>query len=194
MRALVDESEVALGRTASRWFRGWADARMGRPRDGYRRIREAYEDNTRLGMLAGGSEVLAYATEALVLAGDWDGAQRELEDARQVASSLGERVYLPQLFLLAAAIARARRDPDTARASVRSAIAEAREQKAPWLELLALLDLCEHGGEAAEDCHALAALVDRLPEANDTAAVAKARALLGRANVKLTRPRPARGR
>ena len=81
MHALVDEFALAHGRTASRWFRGWADARMGQPRDGYRRIREAYEDNTRLGMLAGGSEVLGYATEALVLAGDWDGAQRELEDA-----------------------------------------------------------------------------------------------------------------
>ena len=74
MRALVDEFAVAQGRNACRWFRGWADARMGRPREGYRRIREAYEDNTRLGMLAGGSEVLGYAAEALVLAGDWDAA------------------------------------------------------------------------------------------------------------------------
>ena len=80
---------------------GFAAGRMpewAQPRDGYRRIREAYEDNTRLGMLAGGSEVLGYATEALVLAGDWDGAQHELEDALQVADTLGERVYLPQLF------------------------------------------------------------------------------------------------
>jgi DNA-binding winged helix-turn-helix (wHTH) protein/tetratricopeptide (TPR) repeat protein len=110
MRALVDESEVAQGRTACRWFRGWADARMGRPRDGYRRIREAYEDNTRLGMLAGASEVLGYAAEALVLAGDWDGAQHELEDALQAANTLGERVYLPQLFVMQAAIARGRGD------------------------------------------------------------------------------------
>ena len=54
----------AAGRTPE-----WAQ-----PRDGYRRIREAYEDNTRLGMLAGGSEILGYATEALLLAGDWDGS------------------------------------------------------------------------------------------------------------------------
>ena len=108
MRALVDEFEVAQGRNACRWFRGWADARMGRPREGYRRIREAYEDNTRLGMLAGGSEVLGYAAEALVLAGDWDAAQHELEEALQFVNTHGERVYLPQLFLLEAAIARAR--------------------------------------------------------------------------------------
>ena len=83
MHALVDEFALAHGRTACRWFRGWADARMGPPRDGHRRIREAYEDNVRLGMLAGASETLGYATEALLLAGDLDGAQRQLEEALQ---------------------------------------------------------------------------------------------------------------
>ena len=70
MRAVADEFALAEGRIACRWFRGWADARMGKPREGYRRIREAYEENKRLGMLAGGSEVLGYAAEALLLAGD----------------------------------------------------------------------------------------------------------------------------
>jgi tetratricopeptide (TPR) repeat protein len=180
MRALVDESGVAQGRTACRWFRGWADARMDRPRDGYRRIREAYEDNTRLGMLAGGSEVLGYAAEALVLAGDWDAAQQELEEALQVADTLGERVYLPQLFVMQAAIARARGDRAAADAAIRRAIAEARAQEAPWLELMALIELCGHAGATAKDRRALAALVDQLPEAHDTAAVARAQALLGK--------------
>ena len=131
MRALVDESGVAQGRTACQWFRGWADARMGQPRDGYRRIREAYEDNTRLGMLAGGSEVLGYAAEALMLAGDWDGAQHELEDALQVADTLGERVYLPQLFAMQAAIARARATapPPTPRSDARSRRPERRRHR-----------------------------------------------------------------
>ena len=56
-----------------------------------------------------------------------------------------------------------------AHASVRHALAEARAQEAPWLELLALVELCEHGAKAA-DRHALAALVEQLPEAGDTAA------------------------
>jgi hypothetical protein len=43
---------------------------------------------------------------------------------------------------------------------------------------MALIELCEHGGARAEDRHALAALVDQLPEAGDTAAVRKARTLL----------------
>jgi DNA-binding winged helix-turn-helix (wHTH) protein len=178
MRALVDESDVALGRTACRWFRGWADARMGQPLDGHRRIREAYEDNTRLGMLAGGSEVLGYATEALVLAGDWDGAQHELEDALQVANTLGERVYLPQLFAMQAAIARARGDRAPADAAIRLAIAEARAQEAPWLELMALIELCDRHSATVKDRRALAALIDQLPEALNTAAAGKARALL----------------
>jgi hypothetical protein len=151
---------------------------MGQPRDGYRRIREAYEDNTRLGMLAGGSEVLGYATQALVLAGDWNGAQHELEDALQVANTLGERVYLPQLFAMQAAIARARGDRVAADAAIRRAIAEARVQEAPWLGLMALIELCDRHSATAKDRRALAALVDRLPEGRDTAAVARARALL----------------
>ena len=36
MQALVDESALAHGQTACRWFRGWAEARNGRPREGYR--------------------------------------------------------------------------------------------------------------------------------------------------------------
>ncbi len=178
MHALVDEFALAHGRTASRWFRGWADARMGEPRDGHRRIRDAYEENARLGMLAGASEVLGYATEALLLAGDVEGAQKELEQALHVADKLGERVYLPQLHLMDAAIARARGERKLAAASVRRAIAEARTQDAPWLELMALTEFCENDRATPEDRSALAALVDRLPEASETTVLAKARALI----------------
>jgi DNA-binding winged helix-turn-helix (wHTH) protein len=178
MHALVDEFALVQGRTACRWFRGWADARMGEPRDGYRRIRDAYEENARLGMLAGASETRAYAVEALVLAGDWDAARHELEAVFRLADTLGERVYLPQLFLLEAAIARGRGQPAIAHASVRRAVEEARAREAPWLELIALLELCEHHGATAEDRRALAALVDQLPEAMNTTAVRKARTLL----------------
>ncbi|HEY9183009.1 MAG TPA: transcriptional regulator, partial [Gammaproteobacteria bacterium] len=178
MHALVEKFALVQGRTACRWFRGWADAKMGDPRDAYRRIRDAYEENARLGMLAGATETRAYAVEALVLAGDWDAAQRELEAVFRLADTLGERVYLPQLFLLEAAIARGRGQPAVARDSVRRAMKEARASEAPWLELLALLELCEHDGATTEDRRALAALVDRLPEATNTAAVRKARTLL----------------
>lgn len=131
-------------------------------------------------MLAGGSEVLGYAAEALLLAGELEVAQRQVDEALQVAKTLDERVYLPQLFVIQAGIARARGEPAAAGASARRAVAEARAQEAPWLELMALLELCEHDGAAVQDRQALAALVDRLPEAADTTAVTRARALLGK--------------
>jgi hypothetical protein len=180
MHGLVDKYALALGRTACRWFRGWADARMSAPADACRRIRDAYEENVRLGIVVGSSEILGYAAEASLLAGDVDGAQRQLDEALHIAAKLGERVYLPQLYVVEAAIGRMRGKPPVAEASVRRAIAEARAQEAVWLELMALIDLCEHGGATAEDRRSLAALVDRLPEARDTTAVRKARVLLDR--------------
>ena len=178
MRALVEESALVQGGAASEWFHGWAEARRGNAREGHRRIRAAYERNTALGMLAGGSEVLGYAAEALVLAGDLEGADRELRHALEVAHAQEERIYLPQLYLTEAAIARARRNPESAEAAVRRALAEAREQEAPWHVLLALVELCEHGKAEAADRDALATVLEQLPEAADTAVAAKARALL----------------
>lgn len=181
MQALVDEFSLAHGETACQWFRGWAQARQGRPHEGHRLIREAYEHNTRLGMRAGASEVLGYAAEALLLAGDVEGAQAQLQEALQIADELDEGVYLPQLLLLQAAIARAQGRPGAGAAYVRRAVDVGRAQQAPWLELLALLDLCEHHDATAEEGHTLAALVGRLPEAADTDPVRRAAAFVATA-------------
>jgi tetratricopeptide (TPR) repeat protein len=178
MRSLVDEFSLAQGRTACRWFRGWAQAFNGAPLEGHRLIREAFEDNIRLGMRSGSSEVLGYAAQALLLAGQHDAAQAELDEALLFADELAERVYLPQLWLLEAAIARAQGRADAAAASVRRAIEEARAREAHWLELLALVDLCEHHDAAAAERSALAALVDRLPGAGDTVPMRRARSIL----------------
>jgi ATP/maltotriose-dependent transcriptional regulator MalT len=122
--------------------------------------------------------VRGYAAEALVLAGDLDGAQHELEKALQFADKHAERVYLPQLFLIEAAIARARGQPAAAHASVRRAIAEARAQEAPWLELITLLELCKTHGAKSDDRRTLAMLLERLPETAETTPAATAQALL----------------
>ena len=73
---------------------------QGHTRESFRQIRAAYEENTALGMIAGGSETLGYAAEALVLHGDFDGAQEQLEQALEIVSRYGERIYLPQLLLI----------------------------------------------------------------------------------------------
>ena len=144
MHALVEEFALAQGKTACRWFRGWADARRGNPREGFRQIRAAYEQNTELGMIAGASETLGYAAEALVREGDLNGAEEQLRQALEIVSTYGERVYLPQLLLTEAAIARARGQGAGAEESIRRGITEARAQGARWLELLTLTELCEY--------------------------------------------------
>jgi ATP/maltotriose-dependent transcriptional regulator MalT len=130
-------------------------------------------------MLAGASENLGYAAEALSLGGDWRAAQQQLEEAKSIAQRSGERVYQPQLSLLEAAIARARGDGQTAGATLRRAVDEAREQEAPWLELLGLLALCESVHATDADREALASIVEQLPEATGTDAVKRALRLLG---------------
>jgi hypothetical protein len=179
MQSLVEKFALAQGKTACRWFRGWADARRGRTLEGFESIRAAYEENRALGMIAGSSETLGYAAEALLLHGELQAAQEQLGQAFEIVNAYGERIYVPQLLMIESAIARARGEPDTANASLRRAIAEARAQEARWLELLALIELFERGSPTADDRQALAALVDELSDASNTAAVAKARALLG---------------
>jgi ATP/maltotriose-dependent transcriptional regulator MalT len=180
MHTLVDEYALAHGRAAHRWFRGWADARTGDPRDGYRRIREAYEENVRLGMIVGASETLGYATEALLLAGDVDAADAQLQESLRIANDFGERVYLPQLYVMESAIARARGNRKRGTAALRRALEEARAQRAPWLELMALNELCDAAAANANDRQALVTLVDQMPEASDTDAVARAARLLAK--------------
>src|SRR4030095_9514830 len=99
MHSLVEEFALAQGKTACRWFRGWADAHRGKPLEGFQLIRAACEENRGLGMIAGSSEPLGYAAEALVLHGDLDGAEEQLRQAMDIVTTYGERVYLPQLLL-----------------------------------------------------------------------------------------------
>jgi ATP/maltotriose-dependent transcriptional regulator MalT len=178
MHSLVEEFALAQGKAACRWFSGWADAHRGKPLEGFRQIRAAYEQNRALGMIAGSSETLGYAAEALVLHGDWSGAEEQLRQALEIVNTYGERIYLPQLLLTEGAIARARGQHADADASIRRAILEARAQGALWPELLALTELCEHATATAEDHRRLGALVDRLCEARGTTALARAGALV----------------
>src|SRR5262249_3968568 len=72
---VVESGMLAEARGPSLWLRGLAEARMGDPRAGYHRILEGYECHARHGMYGGCTEVLGYATEALILAGDWTAAR-----------------------------------------------------------------------------------------------------------------------
>ena len=180
MHVLVEEFALAHGRAAWRWFRGWADARMGHPREGYRAIREAYEDNMRLGMVVGATEILGYATEALLLAGDLVAAEAQLKEALAIA---GER---QRARVSAAALPHAGCDSARARRSQRRRrLAAARARRGEIAtSAVARVDGAEcavrQRGRNAEDRKALTTLVDRMPEASDTDAIAKARTLLAK--------------
>jgi len=179
MQALVDEFSLALGRSACRWWRGWAQARNGAAIDGYRHIREAFDHHIALGMRSGASEVLGYAAEALLLAGDCEAAQTQLQEALRMGEALGERVYLPQLLLLEGAIARKLGRFDRGAAAVRRAIAEARAQQAAWLELQGMVELCQYHDATPADHEALLMLLMALPEADGTALITHARHIAG---------------
>jgi len=178
MHALVDEFSLGQGRTACSWFGGWADARLGDPLNGYRRIRDAHDENARWGMLAGETETLGYAVEARAIAGDWKAAEAELHEALALAEDRAERVYLPQLFLLQAVIARAQGRRADSECAIRRSLDVARAQQSPWHELVALTELCGHKHATAEDRRTLTALAEQLPEAAGTPALEKARACL----------------
>jgi hypothetical protein len=97
-----------------------------------------------------------------------------------IVETYGERIYLPQLLLTEAAIARTRGHRADADASIRRAITEARQQGARWLELLALTELSEHATATADESIALRELVAELGEGIDTPALARARTVLER--------------
>ena len=181
MQRLVEEFSLEQGRTACRWFLGLAQARQGRAREGYRLIRDAFEESRQLGMRAGASEVLGYATEALLAAGDHEAARAQLREAFAAADEIGEDVYRLQLWLLGAAIDRAQGRRAAGEVSAQRVIEQARAQESPWIELLARIELAAQRALDASERRDLDALVRGLPEAEDAPAFAQARRLLAAA-------------
>lgn len=175
---VVEDGALAQGKAPSRWFRGWAEALLGSPLNGHQLIMDAYERNTRLGMFAGSGEVLYYAAEAMLLAGDLAAAETHLEAATQLARRLSERVYLTQILTLQARIAHARNDERGMRAALRDALTEARRQQSPWLELNVLVALHDVGQAQATDTAALAEVYRGFSEGHDLPVYAKARSAL----------------
>jgi DNA-binding winged helix-turn-helix (wHTH) protein/tetratricopeptide (TPR) repeat protein len=179
MRVLVEKFSLAHGASACRWFRGWVDARRGKAGQAFHEVRAAFEQNSALGMIAGASETLGYAAESLILSGDSDGAEVQLRQAFDIVERHGERIYLPQLLLVEADVARARGQLALADASIRRAIAEAQNQEAPWLTLLAMIALCQQTSASDDDRRLLKALMARLPAGIQAPVLIEAEVLLG---------------
>lgn len=158
----------------------WALAHLGDPETGHARILEGHAILKRIGMIASSTQILCYATEAIMLAGRWSLAQAHMDEALQLAYRLGERVRIPDLLLLQARIALGERRLDSARASMRASLDEARTQHALGFELEALVALCELDEPEPADLNWLEDAYGRLREGFDTALAVKARELLAR--------------
>ena len=178
---LVDDHAIGQAQGPSRWIRGWAEAYLGSPQEGLRLILEGFEYNRRVGMVSGGSEVLGYAVEALMLAQDWDGAQAQLDAARELGQRFGERILYMYHHMLQSRIHIGRGDIAAARRSLERGTAEARSQGSLWMEIRLLTLLCGLPDASKADLAALESVYDRLPEGFSTAVVSRARELIQRA-------------
>ena len=175
---VVESGMIAQARGPSLWLRGLAEARLGDPRAGYRRILEGYECHARHGMYGGCSEVLGYATEALILAGDWTAARAQIEAAFELARRINERLYLPDLLLLRARIEAQKPDSPAALATLRESQQEAQAQGAFTQELSALVALAEVPKPRKQDLARLSAVFQGTTEGHDTKMYRRARELL----------------
>ena len=177
---VVNENMLTQGSGPALWLGGWAEARLGSPRDGFARLREGYDAYARLGMYAGTTEALVCATEALLLAGDLEGAQRQLDEGLELARRIHEHVELPGFMVMRGRIALARGDVAAARASMCEALAESRTRRSPYHELRALIALCDLPGAERSDLESLAAVYATLSETHRLPAFRRAAEILAR--------------
>jgi DNA-binding winged helix-turn-helix (wHTH) protein/tetratricopeptide (TPR) repeat protein len=175
---IVAKTTVSQADGPSRYLRGWAMAQQGNPRDGLERIRDGLARHLRIGMISSSTEVMGYAADALLLAGDLDGAAQELDAAFARAEEIGEKYYLPILLMLRARLAQARGDGAAGYRWLTEAVKLAREQEAPGFELKAACALAEHPASTTGDRDALGYLVASLAEGRDIPDMRRARELI----------------
>lgn len=171
---IVRTHGVAQGEGPARWYRGWALAHSGDPLGGHRLILEGYERHARFGMYAGCPQVLSYAAEAMLLAGDAGAAQAHVDEGLAMAARMGETVAVADLWLRRSQVALARGDTDAARWALLETAAQARLHGAQGYELEALTALCRLDDATAEDRQALRDLRAALPDGFDAALKARA--------------------
>jgi DNA-binding winged helix-turn-helix (wHTH) protein/tetratricopeptide (TPR) repeat protein len=176
---IVAKTCVVQGDGPSRYLRGWAMAQLGDPVAGLAHIRDGLARHLRIGMIASSTEVMGYAAEALILAGDWPGANKELADAFGRARDLDENAYVPILLTLQSRVASGLGDEKAAYRWLHEAVQLARAQEARGFELKAALALAQHPSKTSDDVRSLAELLATFTEGLDTRDVLRARELIG---------------
>ncbi|HET9472969.1 MAG TPA: AAA family ATPase, partial [Steroidobacteraceae bacterium] len=178
IQVIVSKTTVWQADGPSRYLRGWALAQLGDPVTGLAHIRDGLERHLRIGMISSSPEVMGFAVEALILAGDWQGATRELAAAFARARELDEQMYVPILLTLQARVAQGQGDQAAAYRWLQEAVRVARQQEARGFELKAACSLVAHPSSTAEDRQELAHLLDDLTEGHDIPDVLRGRNLV----------------
>lgn len=176
--AVVSKTFVAQGDGPSRYLRGWAEARLGDPKRGLEMILDGLERHLRIGMIANSTEIMAYAAETRILAGDFDGASKQLAEAFSRSRELDEQDFVSMLLLLQARVADGNGDASAANRWLHEAVRVARAQEAHGFELKAACALAGHASATAADVEELAALYARLEEGRDIPDMQRARELI----------------
>jgi DNA-binding winged helix-turn-helix (wHTH) protein/tetratricopeptide (TPR) repeat protein len=178
IETIVAKTCVTQGEGPSLYLRGWALAQLGDPAAGLALIRDGLARHLRIGMISSSTEVMGYAAEAMLLAGDWRGAHHELAEAFARARDLDEHMYVPILLILQARAARGLEDEAGAYRALQEAVRLARAQEAPGFELKAAIALAEHPSRTSADIEALASLLGSLDEGSDTGDVVRGHELV----------------
>jgi class 3 adenylate cyclase len=146
-------------------------------------VRQALDALKKSGGTTGTSIMMSNLAEAVLAAGDPDGAEAALREGFAFVAQSGERYWLADLHRLSGRVALQRREPDPSHAQscFVQAIEVARTQEARLLELRAATDLGRlwQGTRAKDDIRALIAPILGQIEGGDNAPdVRNARALL----------------
>jgi hypothetical protein len=177
MQALVDEFLARTGSNGVRLVRGWADARResrsrGIAGSGRPTKRTSGSGCARAPARCSGTRRRHCCSPAIAMARTRSFRKR----CKSPTSSASACICRSCGSSMRRSRARVG-GPDAGGTSARRAVEEARAQEAPWLELLALVELCEHHVASAEDRRALEALVDGCPRRAITEPVRRARSL-----------------
>lgn len=175
---IVAKTTVSQADGPSRYLRGWALAQQGEARVGLEKIRDGLARHLRIGMISSSTEVMGYAAEALLLAGDLEGATRELDAAFARVEEIGEHYFVTILLMLRARIAQAQGDAAAAYRGLTQAVQIAHQQEAAGFELKAAIARVEHPSSTPADRAALASLIAGLGEGQDIPDMLHARRLI----------------
>jgi DNA-binding SARP family transcriptional activator len=166
-----------------RILHGWAIAALGNPRDGVAEIELGIEAARATGAHMDEPYALGLLADAHLRAGHLDAARSAVEQALSRARREPSCFFTAELLRLRGEVHVARGAPEEARRSFEAALAVAREQRSPSLELRAAISLARLAGSGPAEASARAALeraYERFDEGFETPDLREAAALLGR--------------